>query len=98
MDLFMVTLNGHPLKRWMTKDEAEAMATRWQGSHGGYRGGSGLLKIKDRGDWVEVKPDKEATKEFNERYKTFKAGDVQKVHYQQRVDAPQYADPAMRES
>ena len=61
---YMVTLNGHPLKRWLEKPEADAMAERWQGSHGGYRGGSGLLRIKDRGDHVEVKEDREANKEF----------------------------------
>lgn len=83
---YMVTLNGHPLKRWMQRAEAEAMAARWQGSHGGYHGGSGLLKTKDRGDWVEVKVDHEANKEFNERYKTFKAGDPQTVIMQQRIE------------
>jgi len=95
MEYFMVTLNGVPLKRWLSKGEADAMATRWQGSHGGYHGGSGLLKIKDRGDWVEVKPDHEANKEFNERYKTYKAGDPQKVVYQQRVEELSQLNPAM---
>ena len=80
---YMVTLNGHPLKRWMNKSEATAMAERWQGSHSG---GSGLLKIKDRGDWVEVKVDHEANKEFEERYKTYKAGDPQTVVTQERVE------------
>ena len=92
---WMVTLNGVPLKRWMSRSEADAMAARWQGSHGGYSGGSGLLKIKDRGDWVEVKPDCDATKEFNERYKVFKAGDPQTVHYQQRVEDGDTPDPGM---
>jgi len=93
---YMVTLNGHPLKRWLEKPEADAMAERWQGSHGGYRGGSGLLRIKDRGDHVEVKEDREANKEFNERYKVAKAGDLQKVHYEQRVESVSEADSAMR--
>lgn len=93
---YMVTLNGVPLKRWLDRQEAEAMAERWQGQHGGYRGGAGLLKIKDRGDHVEVKVDHAANKEFNERYKVAKAGDLQKLQYEQRVEALRDADPAMR--
>lgn len=94
MTYWMVTLNGVPLRRWMDKDEAYAMAERWQGSHCRYSGASGLLKIKDRGDHVEVKEDKAATAEFNERYKVAKAGDRQRVVFEQRVDDT-VADPAM---
>ena len=83
MTYYMVTLNGYALKRWMTKAEAEAMAERWQGSHSG---GKGLLKTKDRGDWVEVKVDTEANKEFEARYKTFKAGDPQTIIMQERIE------------
>ena len=93
---YLVTLNGVPLKRWLSKAEAEAMAERWQGSHGGYRGGSGLLKIKDRRDHLEVREDKEANKEFNERYREMKAGNRQVVHYQQRVEQSHEADPTMK--
>lgn len=98
MTFYMVTLNGHPLAKGLLKPEAEAMAERWQGSHGGYHGGSGLLKIKDRRDHVEVKLDKQMNQEFAERYKTFKAGDMQKVVYEQRVEDGQHADPAMSRS
>ena len=92
---WLVTLNGVPLKKWMSKQEAEAMAERWQGSHGGYHGGSGLLKIKDRRDHLEVKPDHAANKEFNERYKEMRAGNPQKVVYQQRIDDGQDSDPSL---
>lgn len=85
-EIYMVTVNGVPLRRWMTKRDAEAMAERWQGQHGGYSGGQGLLKHKDRGDWVEVKRDTKAEEEFAERYKTFKAGDPQTIVMNERVD------------
>jgi hypothetical protein len=86
LEVYMVTVNGVPFKRWMSKSEAYAFAERWQGQHGGYRGGQGLLKHKDRGDHVEAKRDIEAEKEMLERYKTFKAGDPQTVVYQERVE------------
>lgn len=85
-NIYMVTVNGVPLKRWMSKEEAEAMAERWQGQHSGFSGGQGLLKHKDRGDWVEVKRDTNAEKEMAERYQTFKAGDPQKTVYVERID------------
>lgn len=93
---FMVTINGVPFKRWLTRQEADVTAERWQGQHGGYDGGRGLLKIKDRGDHVEVKEDRAANDEFNVRYRTAKAGDRQVIHYEQRVESPSDADPAMR--
>ena len=93
---YMVTLNGVPLKRWLDRHEADAMAERWQGSHGGFKGGYGLLKIKDKGDHVEVKVDHAANKEYEERYKVAKAGEMQKVVYEQRVEKMSDADPAMR--
>lgn len=86
VELYMVTVNGHPLKRWMTWKDANAMAERWQGQHSGKSGGQGLLKHKDRGDWVEVKRDTEAEKEMNERYKTFKAGDPQTIVMNERIE------------
>jgi hypothetical protein len=95
MPYYMVTLNGVPLRKWMDKGEAEAMAERWQGSHGGYRGGSGLLKIADRGDHVEVKEDRQANREFDDRYKVAKAGERQTVNYEQRVESMDDADPEM---
>ena len=54
-----------------------------------------MLKIKDRRDHFEVKEDVGANKEFNERYKTYKAGDAQTVHFEQRVDSLRDADPDM---
>lgn len=96
MKFYQVLLNGVPLKRWLDKAEAEATAERWQGSHGGYHGGSGLLKIKDRRDHVEVCEDLAANKEFEARYKTAKAGDLQRVVYEQRVESTRDADPAMQ--
>jgi hypothetical protein len=92
----MVTLNGIPFKRWLDRPEAEAVAERWQGSHGGFKGGYGLLKIKDRGDHVEVKEDRKANDEFNERYKVARAGERQVVQYEQRVENMSDADPEMR--
>lgn len=85
-EYYMVTLNGVPLRKWLSLKEAQAVAERWQGKHSAYEGGYGLLKTKDRGDWVEVKPDVQANKEFEERYKTYKAGDPQTVVYQQRIE------------
>lgn len=96
MKYYMVTLNGIPWKRWLDRQEADAIAERNQGSHGGYRGGSGFLKIKDRGDYVEVKEDHAANKEFEERIKVAKAGEMQKVVYEQRVESMSDADPSMR--
>lgn len=72
------------------------MAERWQGSHCSYGGASGLLKIKDRGDHVEVKVDHAANKEFNERYRVAKAGERQTIHYEQRVESVDDADASMR--
>ncbi len=85
-EIYMVTVNGIPLKRWLGKSEAMRMAERWQGQHGGYSGGQGLLKHKDRGDWVEVKRDVEAEKEVVERYKASLAGDRQRVVYHERIE------------
>lgn len=86
MELYMVTLNGVPVRKHMLHREADDMAARWQGCHGDYHGGSGLLKIKDRGDWVEVKRDYASEKEVEERLKAAKAGDRQRVIVEQRID------------
>lgn len=73
---WQVTLNGHPLKKRMaSKQEAEAMAERWQGTHAN---GRGLLKHKDRGDWVEVKRDVASEREFDDMYDTYKRGNPQR--------------------
>jgi len=93
---FKVTLNGVTLKRWLDRQEADEFAERWQGSHGGYRGGYGLLKHKDKRDYVEVKEDREANREYEERLKVAKAGDRQVINYEQRVEQMSDADPAMR--
>lgn len=85
-ELYMVTVNGVPLKRFLDKQEANAMAERWQGQHGGYHGGQGLLKHKDRGDWVEVKRDTDAEKEVLERYRAALSGDRQTVVYHERIE------------
>ena len=85
-ELWMVTLNGVPVRKNMLRREAEDMAARWQGSHCDYRGGSGLLKIKDRGDWVEVKRDTASEKERDERLKVAKVGDRQRLIFEQRID------------
>ena len=96
MTFYQVLWNGQPFKRWLTKAEAFAIAERYQGSHGGYHGGSGMLKIKERRDQFEVKEDKEANDELNVRYKTYKAGDHQTVQFEQRVDSMSDADPDMQ--
>lgn len=58
------------------KQEADAMAERWQGSHSGHRG---LLKHKDRGDYVEVRRDYATEREFNERVDEAQRGNAQKI-------------------
>lgn len=93
---WMVVFDGKPLRRWMTRQEADSMAERWQGSHGGYRGGSGLLKLKDRGDWIEVKPDKDADREWEGRLKVMKAGERQTVSFMQTVQEGESPDPFLR--
>lgn len=85
-EIYMVTVNGVPLKRFLGKQEAHAMAERWQGQHGGYAGGQGLLKHKDRGDWVEVKRDMDAEKEVLERYRASLSGNRQTVVYHERTE------------
>ena len=86
MDLWRVTLNGVTVRKNMTRREADDMAARWQGSHCDYHGGSGLLRIKDRGDWVEVKRDDESMRERDERLKVARAGDPQTIIMHQRID------------
>lgn len=77
---YMVTLNGVPFKRGFAGDlgrqRAEQVAERWQGSHSGNKG---LLKIKDRGDYVEVKRDYEREREYAERIDEAQRGNPQKI-------------------
>lgn len=73
---YMVTLNGVPLRRCMRKVDADAMAERWQGSHAGSKG---LLRHKDRGDWVEVKRDLESERDYNNRLDEAQRGNPQRL-------------------
>lgn len=66
---YMVTLQGVPLKMNLNRTEAQAMAERWQGSYANHRG---LLKHKDRGDWVEVRRDYQSEQSFDNAYDCFK--------------------------
>ena len=73
---YKVTLNGVPLfKGIKDKKEAEARAERWQGEK--YK--RGLLKHADKGDHVEVSIDKDAGKDFDDRYADLKAGKYQRI-------------------
>ena len=72
---YKVTVNGTPLFKGLTLKQAEAKAEKWQGSR--YKGG--LLKHKDYGDHVEVSRDREAEKQFDELYETYKAGKPQRI-------------------
>ena len=77
---YMVTLNRVPLKRGFAGEQgkraAEAMAERWQGSHSGNKG---LLKHKDKGDYVEVVRDYDSEKEFETRIDEAQRGNPQKI-------------------
>ena len=73
---WMVCVNGIPMFRgYQSKEKADAKAERWQGSHSGNRG---LLKHKDRGDWVEVKRDRAYENEYNERLDEAQRGNPQR--------------------
>ena len=75
---YKVTLNGMTLRAGFLGDsghrEALAMAERWQGSHSQ---GKGLLKHKDRGDYVEVKRDYGMEQEYADRYDAAQRGNRQ---------------------
>lgn len=71
----MVLINGVPFRKGLTKGEAEAMAERWQGSHAEHKG---LLKHKDRGDWVEVRRDHASEREIDERMDEAQRGNPQR--------------------
>ena len=76
---WMVTINGVPFRRGFAGEPgyraAVAMAERWQGSHSGNRG---LLKHKDKGDWVEVKRDYDTEKDTIRRFDEARRGNPQK--------------------
>lgn len=77
---YKVTLNGRVLRTGFMgergRKEALAMAERWQGSHSQ---GKGLLKHKDRGDYVEVSRDSAAERDFNERVDAAQRGNRQRI-------------------
>jgi hypothetical protein len=77
---YKVVINGVTLRKGFMgqqgKHEAEAMAERWQGSHSQ---GKGLLKHKDRGDYVEVKRDYEGEKDYAERIDVAQRGNPQRI-------------------
>jgi len=86
VEFWRVTLQGVTVQKGMKRKDAEAMAKRWQGSHCSYEGSSGLLAIKDRGDWVEIKRDHETEREWAERFEEARAGNRQKITMVERVD------------
>ena len=55
------------------------MAERWQGSHSK---GKGLLKHKDKGDYVEVTRDYDTEKEYAHRFDEAQRGNPQKYTVQ----------------
>ena len=74
---FMVVVNGVPMFRgYRNKAEADAKAEKWQGSYAEHRG---LLKHKDKGDWVEVRRDYESEREYNERVDDMQRGNPQRI-------------------
>ena len=77
---YKVTINGVPYKRGFCGESgrraAEAMAERWQGSHSGNKG---LLKHKDKGDYVECKRDYESEAEFDRRVDDAQHGKRQQI-------------------
>lgn len=77
---YCVTINGAIYKRGFIGTpgyrQAQQMAERWQGSHSQ---GRGLLKHKDRGDYVEVKRDYEMERDYAERVDTAQRNNPQRI-------------------
>ena len=77
---YCVTLNGVILRRGFMGTagfhEAERMAERWQGSHSH---GKGLLKHKDKGDYVEVRRDPEMEHDYAGRVDQAQRGNPQQI-------------------
>lgn len=72
-----ITLNGCSFKRgFHSRQEADAFAERWQGSHGGNRG---LLKHKDLGDHVEAVRDTEMERDLDERVDAAQRNEAQRM-------------------
>ena len=84
---YAVFLNGRIFRRGFMgeagKRNADAMAERWQGSHSG---GRGLLKHKDRGDYVEVKRDYAMEQDYAERVDRAQRGHPQQVVVQYNTE------------
>lgn len=84
---YMVTINGVIFKRGFCGEQgrrtAEAMAERWQGSHSGNKG---LLKHKDKGDYVETKRDYQMEAEFANRVDEAQRGNPQRVVVQRDTE------------
>ena len=77
---YAVYINGVIYRRGFMgqtgKRQADQMAERWQGSHSQ---GKGLLKHKDRGDYVEVKRDYEMERDYAERVDTAQRDNPQRI-------------------
>ena len=58
------------------RQAAEQMAERWQGSHSE---GRGLLKIKDRGDYAEVRRDIAMEQDYADRLDEAQRGNPQRL-------------------
>lgn len=72
---YTMTINGVPFKKGVPEAQLPALerkAEEWQ---------RGLLKHKDKRDYVEIREDREAAKEFDEVYDTYKRGDPQTYTY-----------------
>ena len=77
---YAVYINGKIFRRGFIgtpgKREAERMAERWQGSHSQ---GKGLLKHKDKGDYVEVRRDYEMERDYADRVDVAQRGNPQRI-------------------
>ena len=80
----MVVWNGVPIRKGLrSRAMANVIAEKWQGS---YAHNKGLLKHKDKGDWIEVKRDSAAERDFDERYDVMLQGSRQRVVVQTDTD------------
>ena len=73
-EFWMVTVNGMKTKASRSKREAFEDAEKLQGER--YR--SGLSKVKDFGDHVEVKRDREKERRWDEHWDVAKRGHLQR--------------------
>ena len=87
VQFYAVVLNGVILRRGFIgsagRKEAEQMAERWQGSHSK---GKGLLKHKDRGDYVEVRRDYAMEHDYAERIDEAQRGNPQRLVVQYNTE------------